>query len=328
MLRVVILFLSIAVLSNTAKASSTRTIIDDDQYADQVSSNALKLLHAGKLLSTDVLRAQLHTKSFAIPLEPLSRNKLEPTEIYERLEQSTLTIGDLYKCPDCGDWHFNGSAGFVVAEGGVASTCCHVVAAEDKDVKESYLVAADAAGHVFPVKGILAADVEADTCFLKLDAPRLKPIALRPAARVGERVFCLSHPGGYYFMFTEGMVARVTRKQNEMLDEHGHTNGYLSRPILFLNVTAEFAPGSSGAPIVDECGNVVAQVASIAEAGEPPEGADDNVPPSPSVPVRFCTASEELLRLTYQPLAHYPKPEPRKADNHKRSGGKAQIPKP
>jgi hypothetical protein len=74
------------------------------------------------------------------------------------------------------------------------------------------------------------------------------------------------------------MVARVNMKRNEVLDEHGHTNGVLTRPILFLNVTAEFAPGSSGAPIADEAGNVVGQVASIAEAGEPEIGGDQRSP--------------------------------------------------
>jgi S1-C subfamily serine protease len=144
---------------------------------------------------------------------------------------------------------------------------------------------------------VLAADTESDTCFVKIDAPGLKPLPMRTGVRAGERVYCLSHPGGYFFMFTQGMVARVNRKCNEVLDEHGHTNGLLTRPILFLNVTAEFAPGSSGAPIADEAGNVVGQVASIAEAGEPPIG-NTNAPPSPSVPVRFCTATEEILRLT------------------------------
>jgi len=126
---------------------------------------------------------------------------------------------------------------------------------------------------------------------------RPEAAAAAPGVRTGERVYCLSNPGGYYFMFTQGMVARLNRKRNEVLDEHGHTNGLLTRPILFLNVTAEFAPGSSGAAIADEAGNVVAQVASIADAGEPPAG-NTNAPPSPSVPVRFCTAAEEILRLT------------------------------
>ncbi len=86
-------------------------------------------------------------------------------------------------------------------------------------------------------------------------------------------------------------------QRNEVLDENGQTNGLLTRPILFLNVTTEFAPGSSGAPIVDEDCNIVGQVASIAEAGEPEIG-NTNAPPSPSVPLGFCTAAEEILRLT------------------------------
>lgn len=114
-------------------------------------------------------------------------------------------------------------------------------------------------------------------------------------------------------MFTEGLVARLNRKRNDVFDDHGHTNGLVTRPILFLNVTTEFAPGSSGAPIVDESGNVVAQVASIADAGEP-DSTEQNAPASPSVPVRFCTAAEELLRLVNpglkEPLPAHPKPKP------------------
>jgi S1-C subfamily serine protease len=153
---------------------------------------------------------------------------------------------------------------------------------------------------------VVAADTESDTCFVKIDATGLIPLPLRAGARTGERVYCLSHPGGYYFMFTQGMVARLNRRQNEVYDEHGRTNGLLTRPIEFLNVTAEFAPGSSGAAIVDEAGNVVGQVASIADAGEPPENSSTNSPAWPSVPVRFCTASEEILKLTAAPIAHAP----------------------
>ena len=227
-------------------------------------------------------------------------------------------MGSYYKCPDCGEWHFNSSAGFVVGEGGIICTCCHVVQAEDEGVKESYLVAADDAGRVFPVQSVLAADTDSDTCFVRINAPGLKPLPLRSNVRAGERVYCLSHPGGYFFMFTQGMVARVNRKRNEVLDEHGHTNGLLTRPILFLNVTAEFAPGSSGAAIADEDGNVVGQVASIADAGEPPVG-NTNAPPSPSVPVRFCTATEEILRLT--------RPENRTHDTEARTNAPVTRPR-
>jgi hypothetical protein len=52
---------------------------------------------------------------------------------------------------------------------------------------------------------------------------------------------------------------------------------------------------------------VVGQVASIADAGEAaPTSEGDNqaqAPASPSVPVRFCTATEEILRLMNPNLA-------------------------
>jgi len=281
----------------TAAAQSPRFVIDDDNYVDKIIAASAKLLEKGKLKSTEVLREEVSLKGFSLKSAKVSHEKLAPADLCERLRESTLAVGSYYKCPDCGDWHFNSSAGFVVGEGGIISTCCHVVVTEDEGVKESYLIVADAEGRVFPVQSVVAADLESDTCFLKVNAAGLKALPLRTGVRPGERVYCLSHPGGYYFMFTQGMVARVNRKRDEMLDNHVQTNGLMTRPLLFLNVTSEFAPGSSGGPIVDEAGNVVAQVSSIAEAGESSSG-DENGPASPSVPVRFCLASEEILRLT------------------------------
>ena len=291
------LVLGAVLVTAGALAQTSRFIIDDEGYVEKVTDASAKLLQDGKLKSLDALRGQVQIGSFPVKPLALSHQKLAPPDLCDRLRQSTLAVGSYYKCPDCGEWHFNSSTGFVVGEGGVVCTCCHVVQAEDEGVKESYLIAADDTGRVFPVQSVLAADTESDTCFVKIDAPDLKPLPLRSGVRTGEPVYCLSHPGGYFFMFTQGMVARLNRKRNEVLDEHGHTNGLLTRPILFLNVTAEFAPGSSGAPIADEDGNVVGQVASIADAGEPPVG-NTNAPPSPSVPIRFCTATEEILRLT------------------------------
>jgi hypothetical protein len=277
-------------------AAAPDVVIDDEEYAARITEEAAKLLQERKLASMASLREQVRTKGFALKPAAPARQKLEPPELCDRLRQSTLAVGSYYKCPECGEWHFNGSAGFVVGNG-IVCTCCHVVTGEDDGVKESYLVAADVAGHVYPVDSVVAADTGSDTCFLKIETCHLKPLPLRANVRSGERVYCLSHPGGYYFMFTQGMIARLNRRPNEVLDQQGRTNGLFTRPILFLNVTAEFAPGSSGAPVVDEAGNVVGQVASLADAGDPKPG-DTNTPPSPSVPIRFCTATQEILRLT------------------------------
>jgi S1-C subfamily serine protease len=310
----ILLVLGVFLFTADALAQSSRFVIDDEMYVDKVTEASAKLLRKGKLKSLDSLRREVHNGGLGFNLAPLLHEKLGAPDLCDRLRQSTLAVGSYYKCPDCDEWHFNSSAGFVVGEDGIICTCCHVVQAEDEGVKQSYLIAADAAGHVFPVQSVLAADTDSDTCLVKIDAPGLKPLPLRTGVRTGERVYCLSHPGGYYFMFTQGMVARLNRKRN---DEHGQTNGLLTRPVLFLNVTAEFAPGSSGAPIADEAGNVVGQVASIADAGEPALGST-NAPPSPSVPVRFCTATEEILRLT-RPEARF---------THARTGSNAPATRP
>jgi S1-C subfamily serine protease len=279
-----------------ASGAEPRFVVDDDAYADKITAACAKLLKHHQLLPAKALQAQVKVKDAAIKTPAASHQKYSLPDLYDRLRESTVAIGNYYKCPDCPNWHFSSSTGFVVGEG-VVSTCCHVVQAEDKGVEESYLVAADSSGRVFPVQSVLAADTDSDTCLVKIDAPDLKPLALRAGVRPGERVFCLSHPGGYFFMFSQGIVARVNRRCDPLLDDHGQTNGLMSRPILCLNITAEFAPGSSGAPVVDEECNVVGQVASIADAGER-EAAETNAPPSPSVPVRFCTATEEIARLT------------------------------
>src|SRR5215831_12166859 len=291
--RVVMFVFTSAFLVWTAQAASSRFVVDDDSYLDRITIECSKLLQKGKLKSADVLRDQMQMRGTAVKLAPPSNERVSPPDLCDRLRESTLAIGSYYKCPDCNEWHFNSSAGFVVSADGLVCTCCHVIMAQDEGVKEAYLAAADSSGRVFPVLSVMAADQDADTCFVKVDAHGLKPLPFRSGVRAGERVYCLSHPGGYHYMFTGGMVARLNLRRDEALDEHGQTNGLMTRPILYLNVTAEFAPGSSGAPIADEAGNVVGQVSSIAESGEPSNG-DDNNAASPSVPVRFCLSADEI----------------------------------
>jgi S1-C subfamily serine protease len=285
-----------------------RFIVDDEDYLERISHESHKLLRAGQLKTVAEFKKSVTNHFITLKTTPLAAQKMSPPDLCDRLRQSTFTIGSYYHCPDCDGWHVNTGAGFVIDSHGLISTCCHVVLDQDENVKEAYLVAADAQGKVYPVISVLAADTEADTCVIKIDADHLRPLALRPGVRVGEPVFCLSHPGGYHYMFTQGMIARINRHRDDVLDDKGRTNGLLTRPLLFVNVTAEYAPGSSGAAMVDEAGNVVAQVASITEASEGPALSEDT-PGSkeeptatfPSVPVRFCTSAEEIVRLISGP---------------------------
>ncbi|MEY4386547.1 MAG: hypothetical protein RLY20_1830 [Verrucomicrobiota bacterium] len=294
-----------------SRAEAPRFVVEDDAFLDQVCAAAAKLKNAGKLVPLEKLQCQLNRQYSSVKPASESPRKFSPPDLYDRLLQSTLAVGDFYQCDTCTNWHFMAATAFVVSSDGIISTSYHVVGNGEEPLtdKPDFLVAADHDGNVYPVREVLAADADADTCLLKIDATNLTPLPLRANARTGERVYCLGHPEGYHFLFSEGIVARLMRSRDTMsiLEPDGEHTGK-ARPSLYLNVTAEFAPGSSGGPIVDEAGNVLGQVQSITSNVEE-ESTNKSGGSFVSGPVRFCVATEEILRLM-QPPAGYRQPAP------------------
>ena len=283
-------FLALALLLASLRAND-RLVVDDQVLIARYTAATEELQKAGKLVSFKTLRTQLNRASCELQLPAPRKEKLSPQEVYRTVRESTLVVGTFFKCTKCKAWHFDSSSGFVVADG-VVSTCHHVVQFEDKRMREGYLVVADAAGRMYPVTEVLAASADADTCLLRVADLTLKPLALNPAAEVGERVFCLGHPDGNHWMFTEGLLSRyfINREEAE--------TGKKVKPSLYINVTAEYSPGSSGAPIVDECGNVVGQVESITASWESePMEKGKPVAASYGMPLRACIAAEEIAKL-------------------------------
>ena len=99
-----------------ALAEPPRFVVDDEEYVEKVTDTSAKLLQNGKLKSLDSLRGKVRTGAFPVKSLALSHQKLAPPDLCDRLRQSTLAVGSYYKCPDCGEWHFNSSAGFVVGD--------------------------------------------------------------------------------------------------------------------------------------------------------------------------------------------------------------------
>jgi len=308
------LFLTFALLlpPPLAHAADSRFIVDDEAFLDRVCAEAFKLKQAGKLVELQTLQCQLNRQFTPVHPAPEAKQKFTPPDLYDRLLQSTLAVGNFYQCDACTNWHFNAATGFVVTSNGVVSTSFHVIGDEGESPsdKPDYLVAADHEGHVYPVREVLAADGDSDTCLLRIDATGLTPLSLRTSARTGERVYCLGHPEGNHFLFSEGIEARLMRSREVMsaFDPEGAST-VKARASLYLNVTAEFSPGSSGGPIVDEAGNVLAQVQSIANNVETDGTTTNTASMFVGGPVRYCVASEEILRLMHPP-AGYRTPKP------------------
>lgn len=287
----------LALLISVAFSVEDRQVVDDEVFEEKATAAASALHEKGKLVSLTKLRAQLKRAHFEISLPEPRTEKLRPPEIYRLMRNSTVVVGTFYHCTKCKNWHFDSASGFVAADG-VVSTSEHVVNFEDDTMKEGFLVVADAKGRVFPITEVLASNADSDTCLLRVPGLDLPPLPLSRTAQVGDSVFCLSHPDGNHWMFTAGMLSRFFINHEAATDAGQSPSKTKPAPSLYINITAEYSPGSSGAPVVDEAGNVVGQVESITSSIEDEKGEDGkNVTTSFGMPLRSCVAAEEIAKL-------------------------------
>lgn len=261
--------------ATTTAARGVDEVVDDERLLETIEGRCAQLRRENALRSIDALREGADGRRFEFVPAAVASSPLALPDLRERLLQSVCVVGQYYRCPDCDGWHASASTGFAVGEGGLVATCFHVLEpdpeeAEDgtPDAPQPCLFVADWSGRVHPVSEVVAADRGADVAILRCGATELRPLPLRPAARAGERVFCLSNPDHWFAVFTEGLVARryVVRggAPGSGTDAAGPAHALdLQGPTrTFLQVTCDFAGGSSGAPVVDAAGNVLGMAQS------------------------------------------------------------------
>ncbi len=232
----------------------------------KTADSAAALRDAGRLLNTTRVKALLakpKPEKFALP--PVATQPLAPREVYRRARAAFVRIGWYYKCPDCKEWHLDLSAGYAVAEDGIVATAAHVIT-PDKDVKKGYLVAATTDGQALPVTSVLAVHEELDAAIVRVEGLKATPLPLNDNVAPGDAVFCLSDPLDLRGYFSSGIINRFY-----WLDaDNGDPTTLGGAAKLRLNVSTDWAPGSSGAAVLDSCGNAIGHVCSIAPVAEAP----------------------------------------------------------
>ena len=158
-----------------------------------------------------------------------------------------LVIGRLYNCGKCSKWHTSTASAFVISRDGIIVTNHHVLENDDGEI----LGAMDYKGNVYSIEKVLAANEEDDLAILKLRNAELTPMALGKPANVGSDVWVISHPDRKMYMMTKGMVSRY----NMIMDKN-------RKPGRRMSITADYAKGSSGAPVFNRKGQVVGVVSS------------------------------------------------------------------
>lgn len=212
--------------------------------------------------------------------------KGEAVTNYEEACRSVVIIGSADYCRDCRTTHMGAvSTGWVVDPRGRIMTNHHVL--EDKEADELGVMTFD--GRVFPVRGVLAADLEGDAVILEIDPGdgELPALALAETATTGEAIRVIGHPDGRFYSLSEGIVSRVFTE----------TVGEDKVRRTWLTVTADYGAGSSGAPVLDASGRVVGMVSStaalLADTEEGKEPAAEDV----QMVFRDCVSVETMRRL-------------------------------
>ena len=223
--------------------------IDDRKITQHLQHTGGSLVENGEATEVATLIEQLSERECNLELPQTADKPPEDGLLYEHAKQSTLVIASIYKCDRCNNWHAGCASGFVISTSGAIVTNYHVV---DKPTN-STLVAMTADGKVLPIKRVLAANKADDLAILEVDAQdhALTPLPIANSRMpIGSNVSVISHPGHHYYCYTSGVVSRYTQRRSK------------DGPAEAMTITADFARGSSGAPVLNDLGEVIGIVRS------------------------------------------------------------------
>lgn len=257
--------LAFCVAGFMASVTAAVPVIDDaamwQKFADAIGEGSFD---PGNIRSA-ALRERLSNPSRSpVRLARAGRRELDADAVYSRDVASVVAIASVYKCDKCTRWHTAGTAsGWVVGDRGEIVSNYHVF----DDARGTNLVATGVMtrdGHAYPVHEVVWVDRARDIAVVRVETLHLMPLALERDEPVGRRVAVIAHPGGDLFTFTQGHVARYMKRAVEPG----------AAPVEWMCVTADYAVGSSGGPILNSRGSVVGMVARTHTiAADPHNGA-------------------------------------------------------
>ncbi|GHC64689.1 S1 family peptidase [Roseibacillus persicicus] len=235
------LLLAACLLPGTLLARELPVIINDAGLIHNFEKKAGALAESGDFPRVESLKAELAKPKGMPPLPAVSAP--------EAPMDSVVMVGSVYDCGKCDRWHPGSLAtAWVVGADGLFCTNYHVI----ETLHGETAAISTRKGEVYPVLEILLADKDHDVAIFRADITGLTPLPIaKDFAKVGADISCLSNPNQRFFYQSFGKVARyntMRRKDRAMV------------PV--MSITADFAKGSSGGPIINADNQVVGMVAS------------------------------------------------------------------
>lgn len=238
-----------------------------------------------------------------VPVLKRGTSVMSDEDIYAGRKESVFIVGKLSKRKkDAQGASFDlTGAAFAISADGICVTNYHVLSdiihgngvAGGMD-SAYFIMTSDE--KVFFIDQILAYSQNNDLVIFRvfLNGQTLRPLPLGRPASVGGTTFCISHPGGYFYYYSKGIVARnVTVAGQETAV--GYNPG--GRSPIRMEVSAEYGVGSSGAPLFDKYGNLAGVVSSTATLGADIQKADGSKMYHQQVVIRDAIPVTALIDL-------------------------------
>jgi len=215
-------------------------VINDRAIIGQMTREATRMMDSDETVSMKSLIEQLKKEPRAKLGLPEGKGGRA-----EDVQKAIAVVGGVYKCKRCTRWHVAPASGFLIAEN-LLVTNYHVV----NQPERSALAVRMFDGRVFMVESVVVASERYDLAVVRIPNTGITPIALGQAAPVGAKVDLISHPNQNFYTLSEGRVARyfITKRDKKTVPA--------------MAITADFGRGSSGAPVLNEAGEVVGIAAS------------------------------------------------------------------
>ena len=228
--------------------------VDDAAMRGLFERKLTELKKAGETVDPVVLLKQLEERQSVLERCDLPTVHFDSAEknAFRRAKSATLIFGKLYLCGKCDKWHPSLAGGVLISPDGIAVTNHHVLEGEGQIA----FGAMTPDGVVHPVVEVLASSVSRDVAVVRLKGSGFPYAPLAPDPLVGDDVFVVSHPDGRFYSFTEGVVSRYYQAPVKK-----GAGGKRQRPV-FMEITADFAKGSSGSGVFDSGGRLAALVSS------------------------------------------------------------------
>lgn len=233
---------------------SQRNAVILDSLKQAIKMSAFRGIHTLKREFAEVQSDQ----PVNVKLYKARKRKLTPEEMVVKRRTSILTVNKYLRRTTQPEVVTDWATAVVLSEDGICVTNYHVFwqlldSAVTLGVRDSLMFVATEAGKVYPITELLSCNKIGDFAFFKIDTrgDKLIPMPMGTDLSVGEDVHLLSNPEGYPYVYTNGIVTRTIAA--EMGNPFGNR----------MEMSADFAKGSSGAPIMDNRGNMVGMVSCI-----------------------------------------------------------------